>query len=198
MIERDEELSRWQAEWQSLGGRDRWVAELADRVRRDGRRIRRGIARDIGAASLSTLLSIGLLARSRGELVTVVVCAAILVFNGVWVTRLLTLRRGPPAADASLDAYVALTRQRQEDAVRWVGFAARSTWVLAIGLVPWAIWAFVARYPLYRAEPWRAGVGFGGAAVILGATFAWLRWKRRRLLDEQARFEATVRDRTIS
>ena len=65
----DQELEAWRAEWQSLGGRDGLAKELAGRVARDGRRIRRGIALEIAAGAFATALSVWLVVRAHGELV---------------------------------------------------------------------------------------------------------------------------------
>lgn len=57
---------------------------------------------------------------------------------------------------------------------------------------------FVAHYPAYRAEPWRAFVGFGTAAAILLGVFVTNRRKRRKLEAERERFESLVAERTLS
>ncbi|MBL9112477.1 MAG: hypothetical protein JNM74_24530 [Myxococcales bacterium] len=194
----DQELEAWRAEWQSLGGREGLAQELAGRVGRDGQRIRRGVALEIAGGAFATALSVWLVVRARGELVVSVVCAGILLFVGVWVTRIVTLRQGTfDTMGSGLDAFVALTRRRADDDVRWGRFAMRAMQVLAALLVPWGVWAFVARYALYRAEPWRAVVGFGTAAVILAASLVWQRRKLRKVEAERERFEALVADTTI-
>ncbi len=199
MSKEDVELERWKREWQELGGRDGLAKELAERVVKDGRRLRRGAAVEILATVFSTLVCLWFLARSRGELVTVVVCAAVLIFNGVWVTRLLTLRQGSlRAAGTELDAFLELTRRRLADDLKWNAFGRRSTAVGALFLAPWSVWMFASHYDKYMAEPWRAVVGFGGIAVILSGLFAYQSRKRRALEADRDRLEALVAERTIA
>ena len=194
----DKELDAWKSEWQSLGGREGLAEELAHRVANDGRRIRRGIATEIAAGAVAALIGVWLVVRTRGELVATVACAGILVFTGVWITRLVTLREGAmvPASNG-LDDFIELTRRRVRDDLRWSHFTLRAMQVLALLLVPWAVWAFIARYAMYRAEPWRALVGFGGAALILVLSLVWQRHKRRKVEVERDRFESLVAERTL-
>lgn len=198
------ELADWQREWQELGGEKELATELVTRVARDGRRIRRGVIIEILATLFSSTLCIWFMSRSRGELVTIVVCAGILVFNGVWVTRLLTLREGtlrarrPSVEGKGLDAFVELTRRRLNDDLKWNTFATWTTRVLAIALVPWSIWAYVARFAMYKAEPWRAIVGFGTAFGILLVLFVVQRRKRKKLVAEVERFEGLVAERSLA
>lgn len=194
----DIELSRWQSEWQSLGGRQGLAKELSARVVRDGKRIRRGLAAEVAGGLFAAALSIALVIRMRGEAVTTVVCAGVLVFTGVWTSRVFTLRQGSlRATTEGLDTFVELTRRRLDDELRWIGFGTRAMQVLAALLVPWAVWALVARWAIYSAEPWRGIVGFGTAGVILAATFLKYRIKRRSLLQDRERFEALVAERDM-
>jgi hypothetical protein len=195
----DKELETWRTEWQALGGTRDLAEQLARRVVEDGRRIRRGVAVEVGAAVFGVVTCTWLVVRTRGELVATVACAGLLFFFGVWVTRLLTLRRGSlRALGSGVDEFVELTRRRLADDVAWNRFAHRSMQILTGLLVPWGIWAFVARYALYRAEPWRAVVGFGTAAVILAAVFVVNGRKRRKLEAERERFDAVVTEHTLA
>lgn len=192
----DHELETWRSEWQAMGGRSGLVAELSARVARDGARIRRGLAAEIAGGLFAVGLATALVVRMHGEPVTAVVCAAVLVFTGVWTTRVLTLRHGSLRATAEgLDTFVALTRRRLDDDLRWAAFGTRAMQIFAALLVPWAAWALVARWPMYSAEPWRAVVGFGTAAAILVFSLLKYRVKRRTLVEERARFEALVAER---
>ena len=193
----DVELAGGRKEWASLGGRDEIAKELAVRVVKDGRRISRGIAIELAAGALATGTCVWMLARSRGELVTVVLCAAILIFVGVWCTRLLTLRKGTiAAADTGLDAFIELTRRRLEDDLRWSAFSKRAMVAMSIFVVPWGVWAVVARWELYRAEPWRAVVGFGGAALVWAGCYVLVERRRVKLEAERERFLTLVAERT--
>ena len=192
----DHELETWRSEWQSMGGRSGLAVDLAARVARDGTRIRRGLALEIAGGLFAVGLATALVVRMHGEPVTAVVCAAVLVFIGVWTTWVLTLRHGSLRATAEgLDTFVALTRRRLDDDLRWVAFGARAMQIFAALLVPWAAWALAARWAMYSAEPWRAFVGFGTAAAILAFSLLKYRVKRRALVAERARFEALVAER---
>lgn len=198
MSEEDVELERWKREWQELGGRDGLAKELAERVVKDGRRLRRGAALEIAAAAFSTAICAWLLVRTHGDLLVVTVCSAILIFNGVWVTRMLTLRQGSlRAVGTGLDAFLDLTRRRLADDLKWIAFGRRSTVVLALFLAPWAVWMFVSHYERYRAEPWRGFVGFGVAAAILIGLFVYQGRKLRALEADRERLESVVAERTI-
>ncbi len=199
MSEEDAELERWKREWQSLGGRDGLAMELAERVVKDGRRLRRGAVIEIVAAAFSTLGCTWLLVRTHGDLLVVLVCSAILIFNGIWVTRMLTLRQGSlRAAGTGLDAFLELTRRRLADDLKWNAFGRRTTLGLALFLVPWCVWMFVRHQEMYMAEPWRAVIGFGTVAVILVGLFAYQRHKLRALEADRERLESLVAERSIT
>ncbi len=192
----DHELSRWQLEWQSMGGQEGLASELSTRVVRDGKRIRRSLTMEVAGGLFAVGLSIALVVRMRGEAVTTVVCAGVLVFTGVWTSRIVALRQGSlRATTEGLDTFVELTRRRLDDDLRWVVFATRAMQILTALLVPWAIWALVARWAVYTAEPWRGIVGFGTAGVLVAASFLKYRIKRRSVLQDRERFEALVADR---
>jgi hypothetical protein len=198
-MSQDQELSRWQSEWQSMGGREDLAKELSLRVVRDGNRIRRGLAIEVAGGLFAGGLSIALMIRMRGDAVTTVVCAGVLVLTGVWTTRIFALREGSLRATAEgLDTFVALTRRRLDDDLRWLVFGSRAMQVFAALNVPWAVWALVARWETYSAEPWRGIVGFGTAGLILAATFLGYRKKRRSLLQDRERFEALVAERDVT
>lgn len=191
------ELESWKAEWQSLGGREGLAAELAERVRKDGRRLRRTFAVEALAALAVTGYCAGLLLRNPKPVV-VAYCVVALLFNGVWMTRLLTLREGTMrAVGEGLDAHLDLTRRRLADDLRWNHFTRRGVQVLAVLLTPWSIWMLVEGREFYAAAPWRAVVGFGGLVVILAAITITQRRKQKKLEAERARFEALVGERTL-
>lgn len=194
----DKELETWKTEWQSLGGRERLAEELAGRVAKDGKRLRRALAREVVAGVVAVGLSVWLVARTHGELVSAVACAGIVLFTGIWLTRLFWVYEGSLRSPGTgLDAFMDLTRCRLADDLKWIAFSRRATQILAIAIVPWGIWAFVRRYAMYRDEPWRAVVGFGSVALILTGLFVWYRGKQRKLVAELERFEALVAERTL-
>lgn len=195
----ENELETWRGEWQSLGGREGLTRELAARVAKDGRRIKRSVATEVTAAAFSSSVSIWMAITSHGAHVIVALCAGIFLFNGVWLTRLFTLREGESSGlGDGLDAFVERTRRRLQDDLRWNTFARRAAIALGVATVPWSAWMLVVGWSVYRAEPWRAGVGFGGIVVILGFVFAWLRSKRTAIAAERERFEALVAERTLA
>jgi hypothetical protein len=51
------------------------------------------------------------------------------------------------------------------------------------------LWFFVAHRQAYLAAPWRAVVGFGGAAAILAGIAQWARRKEKTLRAEEEAFE---------
>lgn len=194
----ENELETWRGEWQSLGGREGLTRELTARVAKDSRRIRRSVATEVLAGVFSSSIALWMTIRSHGAPVLVALCAGIFLFNGVWLTRLFTLREGEHSGlGDGLDAFVERTRRRLQDDLRWNTFARRATIVLGVAIVPWSVWMLVVGWSVYRAEPWRAAVGFGGVVVILGFLFGWLRSKRRTIAAERERFEALVAERTL-
>ena len=193
----DKELEGWRSEWQSLGGRQGFADDLARNVARDARRIRRGVATEIAGGVFAASISVWLISSAHGELVSTFTGAGVLVFCGVWTTRLLTLRQAGPSGEG-LDGFIELTRRRMTDDLRWSRFTRRTTKVLAALLVPWSAWAFVTRHAMYRAEPWRGLVGFGGVAIILAGLYVWQRRKHRKLETERDRFESVVAERTLA
>jgi len=191
--ERDVELDGWRAEWQSLGGKEAFAASLVDRAARDGAKMRRAAAREVLAAAFSTGVAMWLIVRTKGALEVVSVTGLIILFNGVWLAHFFTLRSGLfRGSGEGIDEFVALTRRRLATEQRFTRFALRSVGVISATLVPWAIWVFFAHREAYAAAPWRAIVGFGGAAAIFAGVTVFARRKATRLDAEAARFERQV------
>lgn len=194
----DKELEMWTKEWQSLGGREGLAEELSTRVTRDAKRIRRSVVIEFAAAAFSTSLGAWLVVEAKGSLVVVVVVAGILLFNGVWLTRLVTLRENESRGLADgVDGFVALTRRRADNDMRWNRFARNAMLALTALVIPWSGWAFLARREMYAAEPWRAVVGFGTAFSILAGVFFFNERRKRKLEADRARFERLVDERTL-
>jgi len=191
----DAELAAWRGEWQSLGGKDDLAAELVARARKDGKRLRRGAAGEVLASIFSTSFCLWLVIRSHGSPQIVAMTAIILLFNGAWLTSFFTVRAGLfMSSGEGVDAFVELTRTRLAAQLVWTRIARRWTLVIGVALVPWGIWMFLAHEEHYLAEPWRAVVGFGGAAGIFAAVYAWVGIKARKLRAEEAAFERHVAD----
>jgi len=198
MDQPDVELEEWQRQWQELGGREDLSRSLAERVARDGRKARRDLALEIVAAAASTATCVWLLVDSRGKPVVAVACAGVLVFTGVWVTKLLTLKHGSSHADVSgLDAFIALTRQRLAEEIKWQTFRRRGLNVMTLLIVPWTIWAVWQRYPLYQSNPWLGVAEVGLLLGVLIVAFTHLPRKLRGLQASLRRFDALVDDRTL-
>lgn len=192
------ELAGWRAEWQALGDVAALGDQLAERCARDGRRIRRSLYAEAIAAFVSCAIVVGLIVRTRGAPPVTAMCGAILVFNGVWVTRFFTAREGQLRLDgSSLDRFVALTRRRLASDLSLARFAWRANLVMLAMVVPGIAWIVASRLEAYRREPWRALVGIGVAAAIHAGLFAWMRRKRAKLAAEQERFEQLVTRGTL-
>lgn len=192
----EKELEAWRAAWQSLGGESALAAELAAQAAKDARRVWVSRATETLAALASTSVSLVFAIRSHGRAVTVALCAGIALFNAIWLTRLFTLRVG--AGEGSTVAhFVALRRARLERDRTWNAFARRATIGLGVALVPWSLWMLRVGWALYRAEPWRFVVGFGGVLVILAGVLVTLSRAQKRLDAERERFEALVAERTL-
>ena len=197
MEQPDVELERWKQQWHALGGREDLARSLAERVARDGQKIRRELGLEVAAAAASTAICVWLLVDSRGKPVVAVACAGVLLFTGVWVTRLLTLKRASAGAEVTgLDAFIQLTRQRLTDEIKWQTFRRRSLNVMTVLVVPWTVWAFLHRYALYRSDPWLGAAELGLLFGTLIALFFHLPRKLRGLEASLQRFDSLVDDRT--
>jgi len=186
----DAELSSWRGEWQALGGKDDLAAQLVARAAKDGKRMRRAATGEVLAAMFSTSLCLWLVVRSHGSIEVVAMTGLILLFNGAWLTHFFTLRANLfGSSGEGVDAFVALTRRRFATELRWARAARRWMLAIAVPLVPWAIWVFVAHRDAYLAAPWRAVVGFGGAAAIFTAVYVLTHRKERKLRAEEETFE---------
>lgn len=193
MTEEEKELAGWQSEWQTLGGASALTAELAARCAADEKRIKRSLAAELAAATFSSAVAVALIVRTRGLLPVTVICGAILVFNGVWITRFLLAHQAVLGEDGQgLDAFVSLTRRRLASERTLARFAWNANVGIGLFLVPAITWLIVARWERYREHPLRGVVGVGVAALIHVGLFLFLRRKRRRLEDEVTRFEALV------
>jgi hypothetical protein len=193
--EDDKELSTWRSEWQTLGGQEDLAAELVARAAKDGRKMRRAAAMEVLGALFSTSVSLWLVVHFRGALEVTAIMTVILLFNGGWLTHFFTTRAQLFDSSAEgLAPFIELTRKRLATELRWARFARRWMMALAIPLVPWAIWVFIGHRAAYMAAPWRAVVGFGGAAAIFAGVYVWTRVKERKLRHESESFERHVAD----
>ncbi len=198
MTNEDLELRQWQDEWNALGGEAGFARELVARAARDTRRLWLSSFLEVLAAALSSAFSLSGVIWSHGQPTIVAMTAIILVFNGVWLTRMFSLREGTyRGASSGVDDYVALTRKRLDGDIAFSRFARRATSVLAVLLTPWGVWMFLTHRDAYVAEPWRAVVGFGGVLAILTFIFLSQSRSRKRKVAERARFERLVAERVL-
>jgi len=195
----DEELLGWQAEWATLGGNGRFAATMVERAARDGRKLKLAAAGEVLAVSFSMLLSIALVVRSHGALPVVAIVVVIQLFSGGWIAHYFNERRALFDAEGKDTAgFVALTRERLEAARRWTIFGRRWMQLLGVIVVPWSIWMYVVNAAVYRAEPWRALVGFGGALVIFTGAYLWLAHKERATLRERDALEKQIAEAELA
>lgn len=191
----DAELLSWREEWQSLGGQEDFAAELVARAAKDGRRMRRAAAAEVLAAAFSSGLSAWLIIHTEAAIEVVAITAFVLVFNGAWLTHFFLLRAQLFATSGQgADAFVELTRRRLATELRWVTVARKWCVVLAAIVTPWGVWTFFRHKDAYLAEPWRAIVGFGGAAVIFAFVWMQTRRKERKVRAEEMAFERHLAD----
>lgn len=189
----DEELLGWQAEWATLGGNPRFAATMVERAARDGRKLRLSAAGEVLAAVFSMAVSVGVVVRSHGALPVVFIIVVIQVFTGAWLAHFFHSRRALFDAEGRDTAgFVALTRERLEASRRWTLFGRRWMQILGALVVPWTVWMFAANAAMYRAEPWRAVVGFGGALVIFAGAYLWLAHKERATVREREALEKEI------
>lgn len=194
----EKELETWREEWRALGGKKDLTMELAARVKRDGRRIKRAAAFEVSSAIVSSSVFLWFAIASKGLPVYVALCAGGFLFNGIWLTRLFTLREGASKSlGEGLDLFVETTRRRFTDDLRWNAFARKATLALGLAIAPWSVWMLISAWPVYRAEPWRFAVGIGVVIIILSGVHLGLRKKRTKLTAERAHFESLVADRTL-
>lgn len=191
----DEELDGWRSEWQRLGHTNGSAEELVRRATKDQRRMRAAAAAEVLGAACSTAISMWLVARSHGALDVVTIAAAIMMFNGAWLTHYFSLRQGvlSPSASSTRE-YVELTRKRLLVEQRWNHAARRWTVALTLVVFPWCVWAFSRHFETYRAAPWRGLVGFGTVLVIFAGLFAFMHRRRLTIGKKLDAFERQVAD----
>jgi hypothetical protein len=195
MKNEDEELGRWRAEWQALGGKDDLATKLVARAVSDGRRLRRNAAVEVLASACVISFFVWRVLRSHGSPQDVVLTALISLFIGAWLTHFFTVRADLFGSSAEgVEAFIALTRRRLGAELKWARAARRWTLALSVLLLPWEVWMFLAHQDFYAAAPWRAVVGFGGIAVILACVYVGTLRKERKLRAEEEAFERNVTD----
>ncbi len=165
-MSRDDEWAAWARDFQDSGDSAPAPEEMLSAARRATRRQWFGYA-------LELLASVGLVAfyvvmmRRQRATWFVAMASANFVFAALWMGYLTHVRRGTwSAAGSDVRTFAALTRARRVADLRWLRFARVTTAVVLLFVAGWMPFVLRARWALYSAEPWRAVVGFGGAALI--------------------------------
>ena len=160
--------------------------------------MRRSAAFEIAGAAFSTLVSGWLIVRTKGDASTVFISAVVLLFSGAWLAHFFSARAGLyRACGAATEDYIALTRKRLATERRWARFARRWISLILLLIIPWACFTFYKHFGAYRAEPWRAIVGFGTAGLIFAALFVLLGRKARRLDAEGELLEQQLAEQVL-
>lgn len=193
MTEEDKELSAWRAEWQALGGKDDLASKLVARAAKDGRRMRFAAAKEVLAATFSSAVCLWLVQRFHGSAEIAVMTAVILLFNGAWLTHFFSSRADlfTPSGEG-VDAFIDLTRKRLATETKWARYARLWTAFMSAALTPWSVWVFYAHREAYFVAPWRAVVGFGGAAAIFAGVYMVALRKERKLRAQTEAFESNL------
>jgi len=157
---------------------------LAEQVRRETRRMRWGLAREVFAALVVVAFWLISLTHEPTSAILVMACVNVAAMVA-WVGYLVHTFRGQwmPVGD-SARAHLAATLQRRQSEARWFAFAQVWTAVLGVAVAAWAPMILRARWALYSAEPWRAVVGFGVAFAILVGCMVYYQRRRTQALRE--------------
>lgn len=123
----------------------------------------------------------------------VALAAISLIFTGGYMVYLFANRNGLLRASAADSAsWRALLRKRIEADLRWNRFLTRfCVGAAAFGLI-WGPWMTIHHAGVYRAEPWRAVLGFGVYYAVLLGLWLGQRRARARLVAERSRLDQAV------
>jgi hypothetical protein len=165
-MSRDDEWAAWARDFQDSGDTAPAPAEMLAAARRATRRQRMGYAIELLASVGLVAFYVVMMQRQRATWF-VAMASANFVFAALWIGYLTHVRRGTwSAAGSDVRTFAALTRARRVADVRWLRFARTVTAVMLLFVAGWMPFVLRARWALYSAEPWRAVVGFGVAALI--------------------------------
>lgn len=170
------------------------VASIVARARATTRRRVLEVIAEVVASALVVAFYVH--AALRGAPPVVLVMGAVSsVFVAVWLGYLFHVRRATWRAPTdTVVEQVRLARRRRHADVRWWVFVGRAAAVFGLAAVALAPFLLHAGRETYLAEPWRALVGFGGIAVILGGVLWHARRKLRAARREAEEIDALVRD----
>ncbi|MFO0626276.1 MAG: hypothetical protein U0325_11735 [Polyangiales bacterium] len=188
-MSRDDEWAAWARDFQDASDAAPAPEAMLAVARRETRRLRVGYAMEL-LASVGLVAFYVVMMRTQRATWFVAMASANFVFAALWMGYLTHVRRGTwSAAGSDVRTFAALTRARRVADVRWLRFARAVTAVMLLFVAGWAPFVLRARWALYRAEPWRAVVGFGVAALIGVAVLAAQTRKLARAERELARLD---------
>jgi hypothetical protein len=168
------------------------VAKIVARASATARRQALAVAFEVAAAVFVTAFYVHAALRGAPPVI-LAIGAASSVLMAVWLGYLFHVRRATWRAPAeSVVEHVRLAQRRRHADVRWHLFVQRAAVVFGLVVVAWTPFVLQAGREEYLAEPWRAVVGFGGIAVILGG----VAWHNRRKF-QHARREADEVDALV-
>lgn len=186
----DDEWAAWARDFHDSGDAAPAPAQMLSAARRASRWQRLGYAVELLASVGLVAFYVVMLRRNRATWF-VAMASANFVFAALWMGYLTHVRRGTwSAAGSDARTFTALTRARRAADVRWLRFARATTAVMLLFVAGWAPFVLRARWSLYSAEPWRAVVGFGVAALIGVAALVAQTRKLERAERDLARLDA--------
>jgi hypothetical protein len=160
-----------------------------DEVRRFRRRQQAKVAVEVIAGAALVAVYANLLSRSPPPALVAVAIASLL-FVGMYLTYLFTIRSGLLRASAvTTGEWLALLRQQVDADLRWNRFLTRVCIGAALFGTAWAPWLFFTFADAHLAAPWRAVVGFGSYFVLVFGMLGWCGRTRRRLLARREALE---------
>lgn len=158
--------------------------KLAKRVRAE---TRKQVLAYVVEAVVSLWLFITYIRQVKSGLLPAELAAALfsMLFAVFWMVMLTRNMKGTWLASAeSTDAFLKVSTSRREAQVRWYRFVRKCLIGFASFVLVWGPWMLVEHWARYKAEPWRAIVGFGGIFSILLLIEISLRYSLRRLFRE--------------
>ncbi len=114
--------------------------------------------------------------RTRPHPITWTLGVGSTLFVVTWLGVLHRRVRVPAEGETASDRAV-----RVAELVRWFTFVQRGLVAFLVFLAPVAVWKAWIDRAMYAAEPWRAGVGFGGVLVIAAGVWAVAEAQKRGL-----------------
>ncbi len=189
-MSRDDEWAAWARDFRDGGDTAPAPEQMLAAARRETRRGWLGYALELLGSVGLVVFYVVMMRWQRGTWF-VAMASANFVFVALWMGYLTHVRRGTwSAAGSDVRTFAALARARRVADVRWLRFSRVTTAVMLLFVAGWMPFVLRARWDRYSAEPWRAVVGFGVAAIIgVGVLVAQTR-KLERAERDLARLDA--------